>query len=114
MSDVSQWCVELPAKTIVESQVGTNLPAILSKQVHRRRADILLLSRTLLIGIRQAQEIVGIQIVESDVVGSAAEIVVVPTNFEEEGLIETHPAQVSAKLHGVIAFDFCQTIRPLK
>src|SRR5437660_4074845 len=58
MTDICKRRVQFPAQAVVQCDIGTNLPTVLREQIHRGGSDILVLCRSLLVGVRQAQQVV--------------------------------------------------------
>src|SRR5579863_4867346 len=115
MADVRERGIEFPAKSVIESDVGPDLPAILSERVHRGAADGFALSGALGIGIHQTKKVscVVVAIVGNHGVRTRAADDGRAVNIEIKGLIEMRTADVDAKLHGVATLDPSQAIRPL-
>src|SRR5260221_1656869 len=76
---------------------------------------MLLLCCTLLVGVRQAEQIVRVEIVGvATIIVPTTEEVIVATGFKVERLVEAHAAYISAKLHSVGSLHHGQAVGPLK
>jgi hypothetical protein len=106
VADIRQGTIEFPPQAIVQSQVRSDLPAVLRERVQGGRPHIFDLRRALLVLVRQAKQVVGIEVVGIFwSIQAGAEIVVEPVDFEEERLVKTHAPNVSPKFERMVSFN---------
>ena len=115
---VVERSIQFPAQTVVQRQIGFDLPAILREQVESRIANILALGGALEIGVGNAEEVIGIGVAVAHVIrsggigiGNEGELAV---HVEIEKLIELVAAYIHAELQGVRANGLGEIVRPLE
>src|SRR5580704_5626732 len=92
--------VVLPAESVVEGYVGTDLPTVLRKQIDRTAPNIFGLRGSLEIGVWQPKQIVAD--VAPSGIGPAPRIGVVAIRIEVQGLEEALNSEVTTNLERVI------------
>src|SRR5579872_5792283 len=107
---------EFPTQTVIQSQVGPDLPAILNEGVNRCAAHIFALPGALGVGVRQTEEEFGVlvAVTGNDGIGAAVIEYVFAVDVKIVILVEAGTADVHAELEGVIALYPCETVGPLK
>src|SRR5579863_616236 len=116
---VVQRRIKLPAQTVVQGDIRTNLIAVLPVEVERAAAYRLELGRTLCVGVRKAQKVVREQILvavgvgQRRIVGAASEKREIAVDVEVKQLVELLATDVSAELQRVFADHAAQVVREL-
>ena len=115
-ADVGGRSIELPAQTVVQSQVRLDLPTVLDKRIERSGANVLALGRALHIGIREPQQVFGIvvAIIRHNGVRTGVVECVLTVHVEVVGLVKARPTHVDSEFERVIAFNPGKAVRPLK
>src|SRR5262249_32287360 len=112
-ADIGQRGVHFPAKAVVQSDVGFDLPAVLREQVKRSGTNLLVLGGALGVSIRQTQEIVWILIGKANIVGAASIEDVFAIDVKIEQLIEPLIAGIRTKFQTVAADNFAEVVADL-
>src|SRR5581483_2359240 len=114
--DVGRGRIELPAQSVVQSDVRLDFPTVLRKRIKRSAANVFALTRTLRVGVHQPEQKLRVIVTVSgnDRIRSAVSERKFAVDVEIVVLVEAGAANIGPKLESVISFDPSQVIGPLK
>src|SRR5438477_2760899 len=110
LPNVRQRRVQFPPQSIVQRQIGSQLPTILRKQIERFRSNQFVLRGTLDVVVIQTQQVVRKKIVGNRIVRPASIDVIGTVDVEIEALIELIVTEVSAKFKTMISNNFSEAV----
>ncbi len=114
LANVGHGSVQFPAQAVVEGQIGSDLPAVLSEQIQPRTAHVLHLGRSLAVRAGQSQQVVGKCCIAKRAIGRGFVNKEFAVDVEIESLVEALAADVAAEFQRVFSHNLADIVGPLE